>query len=526
MIDSESQSDILRFLSESESYRPQCESVKCIQTHGAFVYLADDHVYKIKRSVKYPYMDFSTLKKRERACRRELEVNKPQAPEIYLGVVPITREADGRLAIDGQGEVLEWAVHMRRFPQDALLADYARDNRLTDSLADSVGRAVAAYHDSLKVLNESGAANRVATVLDGLYAYMRQLSQAHPQLTSECLELGLLFDSHFSRMNALLETRGEHGSIVRGHGDLHLANIAIIDDKPVLFDALEFDEELATVDVLYDLAFLLMDLEFSGQRAKANIVLNRYVADGVRQDNYSGLAALPLFLGLRASVRSMVTFQRGVLQSGATKASSVTLGTGYLKFATSVLKPARASLIAIGGVSGTGKSTQARFLAPEFGPAPGAIHVRSDQERKRQEIVRETDRLPSESYTEAASRRVYATILEKAGAAIQAGHSVVVDATFLDPAQRFAVEHLAREFSVPFTGIWLTASAGQLHKRVAARCHDASDANEVVVDSQLKRDTGPIDWIVVDAGLDVLQTQAKLWQVLPLDVWDVSRAGA
>jgi len=514
MTNSDLQSEVVRFLSQRDSYRPPCESVRCIQTHGAFVFLDGENAYKIKRSVKYPYMDFSTLSKRERACRRELEINQPQAPEIYLGVVPITREMDGTLAFSGQGEVLEWAVHMRQFPQDALLADYARDNRLTDALSDAVGRAVATFHGKLNALSESGGAQRVAELLNGQHAYMRELAQAHPQLTGKCLELSLLFDSNFYRAEALLEARGKHGFVVRGHGDLHLANIAVINSRPVLFDSLEFDEELATVDVLYDLAFLLMDLEYVGQRAKANIVLNRYLAAAMRLDHYAGLAALPLFLGLRASVRSMVAFQRGVFQSGAAKASSVTLGTDYLKFAVSVLNPSKARLVAIGGLSGTGKSTQARAVAPKLGPAPGAIHVRSDQERKRLEMVRETDRLSSESYTEAASQRVYAAIFEKAGLALRAGHSVVLDAVFLDPVQRIAAEQLARDCSVPFTGIWLKASGEQLRERVAARQHDASDANVLVVDSQLKRDTGPIRWISVDAGLNVADTQSKLSQAI------------
>lgn len=508
------QREVVGFLSDPSTYFPEPESVQCIQTHGALVFLAGNVVYKIKRAVKYPYMDFSTLEKREFACRRELAINKPNAPQIYLDVVPIVRTAGGRLRFGGAGTVLEWAVHMRRFDSDALLADYASKSRLTDQLAQDVARAIVRFHCSLVSVDGLDAGKRMANVVAGVASSL--LSLQVKAVMPAATRLNTLLNHRFIQALATLEQRGRLGFVVRGHGDLHLANIAIIDNCPVLFDALEFDEDLATVDVLYDLAFLLMDLEFSGLRNYANLILNRYLFDSDHQENYSGLNAMPFFLGLRASVRGMVTLQRSQLQSGGARVAAISLGKRYLQHAINSLQPPGAELVAIGGLSGTGKSTQARAVAPDIGASPGAVHLRSDLERKRLSGAQETDRLPPESYAETTGEQVYGAMLDKAHMALRAGHSVVLDATFLQPAHRAQALALAQTCNVPFCGIWLTAPANQLRSRVAARRDDASDATVQVLDRQLASDSGSNTWQPVDASGDGAQVQINLRRVLSL----------
>ena len=510
MCSGDSQSEVVRFLSKGESYGLPHESVHRIQTHGAFVFLVGSHVYKIKRSVKYSYMDFSTLDLRERACRRELAINQPQAPEIYHDVVAITRDLHGCLSLGGQGQVVEWAVHMNRFPSDALLLNYAQDNRLTEAMAQSVGSAVARYHRDLRPVQRPGAAKRLIDVVKGQQGFLRQLTCTHPELADRCGKLIGLLDEQILRYQGLLENRGKQGFVVRGHGDLHLGNIAVIDDRPILFDALEFDEALATVDTLYDLSFLLMDLDHTGRRESANIILNRYLVETGIQENYAALSLLPLFLGLRASVRCMVSFQRSQIQADSARHESFSQAISYLSYAVSALTPSQACLIAIGGLSGTGKSTQARALAPRVGPTPGAVHIRSDQERKNLAKVSETQRLPSTAYTEATSQQVYAAIIDKAELVLRAGYSAVLDATFLDVSTRMQAEELACRCSVPFYGYWLTASDGALRARVAARYGDASDATVEVVNAQLSKDAGPISWHRVDASECATKTRSKL----------------
>jgi predicted kinase len=288
------------------------------------------------------------------------------------------------------------------------------------------------------------------------------------------------------------------GKVRRCHGDLHLRNICLLDGKPVLFDCIEFSDEIASIDVLYDLAFLLMDLEYRNLQDLANQGYNRYL-DLTNED--AGLATLPLFISLRAAVRAHVT---------ATAANCVGAGgelerkrdeaRRYLDFARRVLKPQSPRLIAIGGLSGSGKSTIARALAPTFGTRPGARVLRSDVIRKRLWGVMPESRLPSAAYAPDVSRRVYDAILERAAAALRAGYCAIIDAVSLGKEERRSFAFLAEQARVPFSGIWLGAAPEIMVARLGARHDDASDASAEVLGQQLQRDPGPIDWPQVDVG--------------------------
>ncbi len=306
-----------------------------------------------------------------------------------------------------------------------------------------------------------------------------------------------------TRAAAILDERARCGYVRRCHGDLHLGNIVLWGGRPLLFDAIEFDEAIATVDTLYDLAFLLMDLDRHRQRSAANVVLNRYLwRDGVDL-TLRGLQALPLFLGCRAGIRAMVTADRAAQeQDDAAAQADRETARGYLRAALEYLQPAPPRLVAVGGLSGTGKTTLAAALAPELGSAPGAVHVRSDLERKALFGVEETVRLPAQSYTAEASAEVYAIVLRKARLALAAGQSVVVDAVYAAPEERSAVEDLAAELGVLFQGLWLTAPADTLAARVDARRGDASDATSQVLRQQLTWQLGVLSpaWTMLDAG--------------------------
>jgi len=292
----------------------------------------------------------------------------------------------------------------------------------------------------------------------------------------------------------LLDRRAVAGKVRRGHGDLHLRNVCLFEGKPTLFDCLEFSDELASVDVLYDLAFLLMDLKHRGLADFANLVLNRYL-DLTGEDD--GLAAMPLFLSLRAAIRAHVTAaameraaQRGAQPGTGAEARS------YLDLSALLLQPGSRRLVAIGGLSGTGKSTLAAALAPLL----GARVLRSDVIRKRLfEVAPETP-LPASAYTSQVSRRVYRTLGRKAADALDAGYSVIVDAVSLKPAERRSFQSVAEAAGVPFAGLWLAAPAKTMDRRLRVRRHDASDASPEVLAQQLRQDPGTIDWICIDAA--------------------------
>ena len=323
--------------------------------------------------------NFSTLHARHAAAVREMEINRPHAPGIYLGLVPIMRH-EGRLQLGGRGEIVEWAVHMRRFPQEAVLSHREEQGPISDDLAKALADMVARYHQDSPIAEACDGAGIMAPVVD-------QLSSA---LAYGYIDVADRLVAAFDRIKPLLVARGNAGCVRRCHGDLHLGNIVLIDNVPVPFDALEFSEALATIDVLYDLAFLLMDLDARGDRQAANAVLNSYVAFEPIGGEIEGLACLPMFLACRAGVRAVVAMARTeqlAVEEQSELRAEIPRNAGL---ADAYLIPPRPVLIAIGGLSGTGKSTLAAVLASQIGAAPGALHVRSDVERKRLFGVPET----------------------------------------------------------------------------------------------------------------------------------------
>ncbi len=293
----------------------------------------------------------------------------------------------------------------------------------------------------------------------------------------------------------------------------------------MLYDAIEFDEAIATVDTLYDLAFLLMDLDCCGQRPVANIVLNRYLWRSRDDLDLQGLIALPAFLALRAGVRAMVTVDRAAQEDHDARQKDLAKAQRYFRAALAFLEPAPPCLIAVGGLSGTGKTTLAASLAPLIGSAPGAVHLRSDLERKALAGVGETARLPVEAYTSEARTRIYQVLRERARLVLAAGHSVIVDAVYADEAEREAIAKVAAGLGVDFRGLWLEADPARLFVRVEARRNDASDATPDTIRAQLQWAVGDLSsaWAVVDAGGTATETLRRATAVLGLAPAETAR---
>jgi len=252
--ESDSQEEVFAFLADPATHGGA--KVQRIDTHAASVFLAGDCALKVKRAVRFPFLDYSTLERRQRACEAELAVNAPFAPEIYRGVVPITREAGGKLAIGGAGAPVEWAVEMRRFDEKRTLDHLAAD--IDEALADALGRAVAAAHAKAPAVAAEAWIAALGSYIDEHVAAFRQYPDRFP--AAEIDALAGASRAAYKRLVPQLRERGRRGFVRRIHGDLHLGNIALIDGKPVLFDAIEFSDIIASGDVFYDLAFLLMDL--------------------------------------------------------------------------------------------------------------------------------------------------------------------------------------------------------------------------------------------------------------------------
>jgi aminoglycoside phosphotransferase family enzyme/predicted kinase len=492
------QHDVIAFLSDPSSYRG-VDRVERLETHISLVFLAGDCAYKLKRAVRYPYLDFSTVERRRRFCAAELELNRRTAPQLYRDARPIARGADGRLAWGDKGEIVDWVVVMRRFDQSRRLDAIARTEGLTPDLLHRLAAHIAAFHESAEPRRDRGGAAALAAIIAENDACLRAAAAFPAERTGRLREVSAAW---LERVGDLLDRRRAAGRVRRCHGDLHLRNICVIDGAPVLFDCIEFSDAFATIDVLYDLAFLLMDLAHQGDTASANRVLNRYL-DLTGDDD--GLAAMPLFLSLRAAIRAHVTASAG----GGSDAAQA-----YLDQACAALRPAPPRLIAIGGLSGTGKSTVAAVLAPGLGACPGARVLRSDVIRKRLFGVAPESRLPEGGYAPEVTGRVYTALCRQAAVALRAGYCAIIDAVALRPDERQEFAAVARAAGVPFTGLWLDAPAATLAARVDARRNDASDATRAVVARQLEADLGPLDWRRVDAGGSAAETAAAASQAL------------
>jgi uncharacterized protein len=508
------QDSVIRFLADPTTHGLAANGVKRIDTHGAMVFLAGDRVYKIKRAVKYPYLDFSTLEKREAALRAEIEANRRFAPEIYLDVIAVTRGEGGELALDGAGEPVEWALVMRRFDENATLDHVAERGELDDRLARLLGEAVAAAHRNSPRFDAAPWIDALGRFVKDEDEALRASADLIPPDRAEAL--GSALSSTLEKITPMLRRRGDAGRIVRGHGDLHLRNVALIDGKPVLFDALEFDPVVAAGDVLYDLAFLLMDLLARDLRRQANIVFNRYLVVAADDEHLDALNMLPFFLALRAAIRARVALDKRKLVEGRERDETEAEARQYVSLAAKLIEPEKPKLIAIGGLSGTGKSTIAAALAPFVAPAPGAVHLRSDIERKRLAGVGELDRLPSDAYTPQSSARVYARLHELAKRVLAAERSAVVDAVHAKPAERDEIAGIAKAAGVSFEGIWLELSLAERVRRVGGRRGDASDADAEVARAQQDYDPGEIRWHRVDASGTPEDVLARVRAVLGL----------
>ncbi len=504
------QSEAIAFLSRPETFA--ASEVKRVDTHVSIVFLAGPCAYKLKRAVTLPYLDFSTLTLRRRSCEAEVAINRRTAPQIYERVAAITREADGRLAFDGAGEAVDYVVVMKRFDEDGLFDRLAGRGALDADMMARLADVIARFHAEaerrpgfggsramadLIALNERNFARHAGTVFDA----------------AACAKLSARSRAELERVAWLLDDRRARGFVRHCHGDLHLRNICLYEGAPLLFDAIEFSEPIACIDILYDLAFLLMDLEHRDLRLFGNTVFNRYLAQSTEEPrDLSGLAALPLFLSLRAAVRAHVGADAAATQSGEVPRAAARSEAGsYLDLAAKLLSPPPPRLLAIGGLSGSGKSTLARALAPAVGGAPGALVLRSDIIRKRLFGADEFARLPEAAYAEALTARVYAAIAAGAEAALAAGHSVIADAVYGHTAQREALAEVARRAGAAFTGLWLDAPAAALERRIESRLRDASDATVAVLRAQLAQGVADVTWRRIDAapGPDAVLAAAR-----------------
>jgi uncharacterized protein len=505
------QEDVFAFLTDPATH----PHVHRIDTHAASVFLEGDRALKIKRAVRFPFLDYSTLEKRKAACDEEIRINRPFAPQIYRRVIPITQADDGSLSLGGDGTPVEFAIEMTRFDVGQTIDHLAETGPPDSDLVDGIADAIAASHI---IAPRAPAEPWIASIPKFIEGDTTAFRTAACFPENDIDDLGQASLSAWSGIHGLLERRGQQGYVRRCHGDLHLANIVLIEGKPVLFDAIEFDPAIASVDVLYDLAFAMMDFIRYGRQSAANALLNRYLGRTSR-DNLDALATLPLFMSLRAAIRANVLLAR-FDRAGRDKAIVMSSARAYFELARRLIHPPAPTLVAIGGLSGTGKSVVARGLAPFVAPEPGAVVLRSDVLRKQHFQVHETDRLPKSAYQPEMTAQIYQTLVQRGIRILSQGHSVVADAVFAHEVERAAISAAARDLNVRFVGLFLVTDLATRLDRIGNRRSDASDATAEIAQLQEKYNIGAVEWTIIDASgtsdQTLMRCQSRITQGEPV----------
>jgi aminoglycoside phosphotransferase family enzyme/predicted kinase len=505
-------------------YDHAVEQLEIIETHISWVILTGPYAYKVKKGVDFGFLDYSTLKLRQQQCEEELRLNRRTAPSIYLEVVPIGGSVEAPLL--HRQPAIEYAVKMRQFPQQALLSRLAARGELGAPEVMALAEMLAAFHASVAVAPPDSPFGTPQTVYHPVAENFTQVREriSNPTLRTRLDALEQTNRRFFEQHRELFTQRKAQGFIRDCHGDLHLNNILLLDGVPLLFDCLEFNPSLRIIDVISELAFLLMDLDEHGRSDLANLLLNHYLE---LSGDYAGLQLMRFYLGYRAMVRAKVATLR-LDQAGLdSTARDVVINdfSAYLTLAEEYAQPTRPQLLIAHGLSGSGKTTLTRQLLT----IPGVVRIRSDVERKRLfglAAQASSHSAPGENiYSAEASHRTYRQLQQLACAALEGGYSVIVDATFLHRTERDRFRQLATEQQIPFTLLHFQASPETLQQRVRDRAtqgSDASEADTAVLQQQLAHYQPPgndeaADTLTLDGGRDeslrqiseVLQRGAK-----------------
>ena len=486
MVGSATEAWVRRLAARPDRLPHPAASARLLETHISWLLLAGEHVYKFKKPVVTDFVDFGTLARRRAACEEELRVNRRTAPDLYLGVVPVTGTPDAP-RLGGTGEPFDWAVHLRRFPDDALLVTRAAHGQLGTAEIDALAREVATFQAGAAVAIADSpwghAADLARLVADNLPPIAAAV--AGTTLAPVLEDLRAWTQAEGARLAPLMARRRAAGFVREGHGDLHLGNMLWLDGRARLFDAIEFDPRLRWIDTACDIAFLSMDLHAHGLPQLAWRFLNAWLE---RSGDFGALQRLRHDAVYRALVRAKVAALRaGQTAEAATRSAALADVARYLRLARQLAEPPHPWLALTLGVSGSGKSSQTQPLIEQR----GLVRLRADVERKRLFGLAPEDPstgVPGGIYAEATSDRLFAGLLATARELLADGWPVLVDATFIRLERRAPFAALAAELRVPWCVLAFEAPPALLRERVAqrqAQGGDASEAGLAVLESQL-----------------------------------------
>ncbi len=483
-------------LRDASRYPHPCQQIQVLETHISWVVLTGPFAYKVKKPVDLGFLDYTTLERRHRFCLDELRINRRLAPHVYLGVVPITGTPEAPL-MDGPGEAFEYAVKMHQFDQDDLLDRRLQHGLVDPRLIDTLAETIAEFHEGVE---RAPADSRFGTPAVVQQAVAHNFEAIRANLPTEALPAGLdelqaWARRRFTALRPILIARRHDGFVRECHGDMHLGNIALVDGRVTIFDAIEFNDALRWIDIASEIAFITMDLDDRRRPGWSRRLLNRYLQ---RIGDYGGVQVLRYYQSYRALVRAKVASIRARQCPDAQEREALAATCAdYVALARRYSVPGKPAILITRGVSGSGKSTLARELVEHS----ELIWIRSDVERKRLFGLaperRGDGQLGAGIYGRQASDRTYERLLQLAETIVTAGFPVLVDATFLDPTRVTAFQALATRLHIPFRILETTAPAEVLRQRVESRRTeggDPSDAGPEVLARQLQ------EWVPLSGG--------------------------
>ncbi|MGF1522408.1 MAG: AAA family ATPase [Leptolyngbyaceae cyanobacterium] len=454
--------------------------VQLIQTHVSYVFLTGEYAYKVKKAVDFGFLNYSTLEKRHHFCQEELRLNKRAAAPIYLEVLPITQQ--GETYTLGLAEApAEYAVKMRQFPQSTLLSQMFEQGELTEALLRQLAEAIARFHQTAETndyIRGFGTVEQIRQAIDENYDQTVDF-MGGPQTQLQFDATKAYTDTFFATQQVLLQQRVAQDKIRACHGDLHLNNICYWQDQLLLFDCIEFNEPFRFVDVMFDIAYIVMDLTVQGRKDLAAIFLSHYVE---QTGDWEGLQVLPLYVSRQSYVRAKVTsfLLNDPSVSEANKQQASAKAAPYYTLAWSYVQPQTGRILLMSGLSGSGKSTVARELSRQL----GAIYLRSDAVRKHLAGIPVEQRGDDSLYTPTMNRKTYDRLIALGTLLASQGYTVILDAKFDRETTRQAAIAQAQSQALPLTIVHCTAPLEILKQRVQARQDDIADATLAVLAKQ------------------------------------------
>jgi len=481
--------------------------VTAIETHISHVLIAGDAAYKIKKPLRMPFFDYSTLARRRHFCEEELRLNRRLAPGLYRDVVAITGTVDAP-QLSGDGPAIEYAVRMRAFAQDALLSECLARGELTASRVDELARIVASFHAGLpgaSVHSPYGSpAHALADALDNFDAIAPVTAAERRDLVARLRDWTL---AEHGRCKAAMAQRRRDGRVRECHGDLHLRNVALVDDRVTVFDGIEFNPHLRWIDVVGEAAFAAMDLADRGRDDYAWRFLNAWLeATG----DYGGVAVLRFHLVYRAMVRAKVRFLRAAQLAVPEEQAKVRADAdGYLDLARRLADSFAPAVIVMHGPAGCGKTTISQRLLETL----PAVRLRTDVERKRLHGYA-PDALTGSAvdagmYSAAATQRTYEHLAAQASVIVDAGYATLLDGAFLRRWQRESMRELATRLRIPFVVVAIDVPESVLRLRVAARAQERRDASEATLEV-LERQLAELEPLGADERLHAVRLDGTL----------------